>query len=188
MRYLHENDFDTIVFQAASAWNVEAALIKAIIAAESEFNYIAYRFEPHIGDASYGLMQLLYGTSKALGFTGPATGLYDPTTNIRLGTRFLADLSRTAAQRQFGIDSAISAYNGGFSAVRPGDGKRVTNEPGSPFINQAYVDKVLRLAGYFRHGAASQLEEVTVYARQFPSWAFLALPALFFIFPKRHRR
>lgn len=165
MRYARENDFDDIVALAGQAWDVDPALIKAVIAVESEFSPRAFRAEPKIGDASYGLMQLLYKTARALGFTGVAADLYDPTVNIRLGTRYLADNVRTALSRGYKVDSAISAYNAGFSSVRAGDGKRVTNDPTSPFINQAYVDKVLELAAYFRHPAAHQLETVTVTAR-----------------------
>lgn len=190
MRFAHENDFDLIVAEAGTAWDVEPALIKAIIGAESEFNVHAFRAEPQINDASFGLMQLLYGTAKGMGFTGSVIQLYDPLTNIRLGTRFLAALIKTAAQRGYGVDSAVSAYNAGFSAVRPGDGKRVTNAAGSLFVNQAYVNRVLELATYFRHGAPPELATVTVYARPMPDipWFLLALfPLVLLLAPKRHR-
>lgn len=192
MLFVHESDFDSIVETAASAWDVDAALIKAIIGAESEFNPNAYRAEAQIGDASYGLMQLLYQTAKSLGYTGSTAGLFDPTTNIRLGTRYLADLIRQASARGFGVDSAISAYNAGFSTVRPGDGKRVTNEPGSPFINQSYVDKVIRFANYY-HGQPQQLATVTVLGKAVENvswWSLItfAIPLLLLVVPKRRRR
>lgn len=192
--FAHENDFDSIVSQAASAWDVEPTLIKGIIAAESEFNVRAWKDEPQINDASYGLMQILYGTATALGFTGSRDALYDPTTNIRLGTRYLRDNIKTAAARGFGVDSAISAYNGGFSAVRPGDGKRVTNVVGSPFINQAYVDRVLSYAAFYTHGA-QQLETVTVIGQPVEHvslWSLMQfafpLAFLFLVTRKRHRK
>lgn len=194
MLFVHENDFNPIVETAASAWDVDAALIKAIIGAESEFNPNAYRAEPQIGDASYGLMQLLYETAKSLGYTGSTGGLFDPTTNIRLGTRYLADLTKQASARGYGVDSAISAYNAGFSTVRPGDGKRVTNEPGSPFINQSYVDKVIRFANYYHsNGQPHQLDTVTVTGRPVENvslWSLLtfAIPLLLIVIPKRRRR
>jgi len=192
VRFAHENDFDLLVAEAGEAWSVDPALIKAIIGAESEFKPNAYRAEPQINDASYGLMQLLYSTARTIGYTGSTSGLYDPTTNIRLGTRFLADLIKTAAQRGHGVDAAVSAYNAGFSAVRPGDGKRVTNDPRSPFINQAYVARVLDLASYFRHGAPPQLATVTVYAQPVENvsmWSLLvfALPLALLLVSKRHR-
>lgn len=196
MRFARENDFDDIVTEAGRAWDVEPSLIKAVIGAESEFNPRAYRAEPKIGDASYGLMQILYGTARQIGFTGERTQLYDPVTNVRLGTRFLADNIRTALARGYRVDSAISAYNAGFSAVRSGDGKRVTNDFGSPFINQTYVDKILELASYFRHAPTHTLATVVVTARpQVPitgsapaAWPLIALflPFLLLI-PKRKR-
>ena len=161
--FTHENDFNPIINEAGQAWDVEPALIKAVIGAESQFVPSAYRAEPQIGDASYGLMQLLYGTAKLLGYTGATSGLYDPTTNIRLGTRFLADLIKTADKRGYSVDSAISAYNAGFSAERPGDGKRTT-DGSSPFVNQAYVDRVVSYANYYSRAGAQQLETVTVLA------------------------
>lgn len=193
MRFAHENDYDLIVAEAGNAWDVDTSLIKALIGAESEFNPNAYRAEPQINDASYGLMQLLYGTARAMGFTGATTQLYDPVTNVRLGTRFIADKIKTASARGYGVDSAISAYNAGFSTVRSGDGKRVTNAPGAPFINQTYVNRVLELASYFRHGAPPQLETVMVYARPMANvisgWSIFAFafPLLLLLIPKRHR-
>lgn len=191
--FTRENEYDSIVVQAGEAWSVDPALIKAIIGAESEFTPEAFRAEPKIGDASYGLMQLLYGTARLLGYAGPTNGLYDPTTNIRLGTRYLADLIKTAENHGHGVDSAVSAYNAGFSAVRPGDGKRVTNDAGADFINQAYVDRVLSLASYFKRGSVNQLATVTTYAKpaveNVSLWSLLsfAIPLLVFLIPKRHR-
>jgi soluble lytic murein transglycosylase-like protein len=190
VKYPRENEFDAIVNEAGNAWSVKPALIKGIIAAESEFNPRAYRDEPRIHDGSYGLMQLLYGTAHTLGYTGSTTGLYDPTLNIRLGTRFLADLIRTADRAGFGIDSAISAYNAGFSKVRPGDGPRVTNAPGSPFINQPYVDKVVSLATYY--SGVHQLPTVTVTANveHVPLSTILlaGVPLLLLLIPHKRKR
>jgi len=164
MRYAHEHDFDAIIDSASAEYNVPVALIKAIIAQESNFVASAYRAEPQIGDASRGLMQLLYGTATALGFSGQPDDLYDPATNIRLGTKYLADNINFAAANGYGIDSAISAYNGGFSAQRTGDGKRTGNTKDSPFINAAYVQSVLSLASYFAQNAGAPLAAVNVTA------------------------
>ena len=195
MLFAHDSDFDSIVATAADAWDVSAPLIKGIIAAESEFKPTAYKAEPQIGDASYGLMQLLFGTAKLLGYSGATSGLYDPTTNIRLGTRYLADLIKTASDRGYGVDSAISAYNAGFSGSRAGDGKRTTNDPGSPFINQSYVDKVVRYANAYSTNTAQQLDPVSVFASlpvgDVTLWSLItfAVPLLLLLVAtsKRHR-
>jgi soluble lytic murein transglycosylase-like protein len=190
--FAHDSDFDSIVATAADAWDVEPALIKGIIAAESEFKPTAYKSEPQIGDASYGLMQLLYGTAKLLGYSGATGGLYDPTTNIRLGTRYLADLIKTARNGGYGVDSAISAYNAGFSAARDGDGKRTTNDPGAPFVNQTYVDKVVRYANAYSEGEVQQLDPVTVFASlpvgDVTLWSLItfAVPLLLLLVATKH--
>lgn len=167
-RYARERDFDREIADAARDYRVPVPMLKAIIAAESAFNPRAYRFEKHLNDASYGLMQLLYKTARSLGYTGQPDGLYDPRTNIRLGAAYIADNLRTAAGNGHSMEAAISAYNAGFSAVRRGDGKRTTNAPGAPFINQAYVDRVLKLMQYFGGaGAAPQpLQTVTINAQR----------------------
>ncbi|HJQ27691.1 MAG TPA: lytic transglycosylase domain-containing protein [Blastocatellia bacterium] len=188
MKYPRENDFDAIINEAGAAWNVKPALLKGIIAAESEFNPRAYRDEPTLHDGSYGLMQLLYGTANRLGYTGSTTGLFDPTLNVRLGTRFLSDLIRTADRAGYGVDSAISAYNAGSSNVRPGDGQRVTNAPGAPFVNQPYVDKVVSLANYY--AGIPQLQTVTVNAIEHVPLSTLlaaAVPLVILLFPRKRK-
>lgn len=65
------------------------AMIMAFCEIESNFDEEAYREESRIHDASYGLMQLLYGTAKWLGYSGTADGLYDIKTNIQLGMAYL---------------------------------------------------------------------------------------------------
>lgn len=95
-----------------------ASFALAIIQAESGGIPSAYRGEASIGDASIGLMQLLLGTAKSLGYSGGAgdatsgTGLYDPATNIGLGVTFLANLYRTLGN----LPGVASAYNGGIRA------------------------------------------------------------------------
>lgn len=161
------NAFDSIISDASAAWNVPQSLIKAVIERESDFDPSAYKAEPQIGDASRGLMQLLYGTAQALGFAGDPVDLFDPTTNIRLGTRYLRDLIATAARYGYGIDSAVSAYNAGFSLQRQGDGKRTGDTTDTPFINQSYVDGVIAAANAYAaeaNGTPHQLATVTTFA------------------------
>jgi len=102
--------FDTEIATASRTWNVPESWIRAVIETESGWNAQAYREEPKINDASYGLMQLLYSTALGLGFTGTSTGLYDPATNIDLGTKLLGQL-----RKAYGDDfrRVYSAYNSG---------------------------------------------------------------------------
>lgn len=140
------SDYTSIIQAAASRYSVPAPLIAAIMEQESQGNPNAANLTG--GDAalggSYGLMQMSLSTAQALGYDGDTQGLYDPTTNIYLGTQYLADL---LGQTGGNIDAAISGYNAGLSSVRPGDGKRVGNtgtdaDLSTPFINQTYVDRV----------------------------------------------
>lgn len=102
--------FDTEIATSAQAYNVPEAWVRAVIETESSWQPSAYRAEPQINDASYGLMQLLYRTASGLGYTGDPAGLYDPATNIDLGTKLLGQL-----RRSYGDDFArvYSAYNSG---------------------------------------------------------------------------
>jgi soluble lytic murein transglycosylase-like protein len=97
---------------AAGAWlnDVPEEWIKAVILTESSGNPQAYRYEPKLQDASYGLMQLLYSTAKGLGYQGPAAGLYDPETNIKLGSRLLGQLKQRYGDS---FPRVYSAYNSG---------------------------------------------------------------------------
>jgi soluble lytic murein transglycosylase-like protein len=164
MGFVNENAYDSLIQRAAQDQRLQFGLIKAVIARESNFVARAYRAEPSVNDASYGLMQLLYSTARGLGFRGTTEQLFDPQTNINLGALFLEQLVRTASNAGWGVDSAVSAYNAGFSHDRPGDGKRDTDrvdgyvDDGSelaPFINQDYVDDVMSYASKYAGGPAS---------------------------------
>jgi hypothetical protein len=145
------NAFDQLIWQTAGRHGVDPPLVKAVVAAESSFQPKAYRAEPHIKDASYGLMQTLFATAKDMGYTGTPEGLYDPATSLEFGTRYLAkQLRRYNGQ----IPHAVAAYNSGTAYVR--DGK---------FVNQAYVDRVLRFYAQFGGGGAAQEQEATAGVR-----------------------
>lgn len=95
---------------------IQTADVLAYCQLESSFNRFAFRDEPKIGDASYGLMQLLTRTAKDRGYTGDPTGLYDAETNIRYGILQLVWISDYLARRGVSgrnpLDIAAS-YNAG---------------------------------------------------------------------------
>lgn len=103
-------DYDALIRKHAAGFGLPVAWIKAVMQQESSGRPDAYRAEPQINDASYGLMQLLYRTAKGLGYEGSPEGLYDPETNIFLGSKLLADL-----RSRYGDDlrRVYSAYNSG---------------------------------------------------------------------------
>jgi soluble lytic murein transglycosylase-like protein len=102
--------FQSFIAAAAQQYGVPEVWIKAVVMTESSGDPMAYREEPRLNDASYGLMQLLSSTARGLGYSGPVAGLYDPATNINLGTKYLAQL-RAAHGTNF--QRIYSAYNSG---------------------------------------------------------------------------
>ncbi len=117
--------------------SVDPALVKAVIRQESNFIPTAYRFEPHLREASYGLMQTLESTARLLGFTGDPIRLFNPSLSIKYGTEYLRDL-----MAKFGgnIKDTLSGYNGGPGSVRRG----------GPYHNQSYVDSVYKYYQYYK--------------------------------------
>lgn len=132
---LTTDNLTKLVIEAANRYSVDPALVMAHIKAESSWNPSAYRPEPQINDASWGLMQVLLATAKKVSGNNKLTAseLLKPETNIDIGTKYIAQ----QIQRYSGnIKDAIAAYNAG-SARRKFDGS---------YINQPYVDRVY---GYF---------------------------------------
>lgn len=115
-----------IIEEISKIAEIDPALISAIIKVESSWNSRAYRYEPHIKTASYGYMQILLTTAQWVLDNKNITGeeLYDPYTNILIGSRYLKDLLNKYKE----LPLAISAYNAG----KPISG------------NKIYVDNVLK--------------------------------------------
>lgn len=106
--------------------------VLAVIDIESSFNPGAYRAEPQLGDASYGLMQILSSTAADRGYSGPVDGLFDPETNIRLGMRQLK-WSWDYLARKRGVPPSPAEWIGSYNA---GVGNALKG-----FIPWAYVQK-----------------------------------------------
>jgi soluble lytic murein transglycosylase len=98
------------VTAAADAARLDPFVVLSLMRQES-------LFDPRAASpaAAYGLMQLLTTTaSRVAGRPVDATALFDPTTNITLGTRYLRQL----LDRFNGdLAKALAAYNGGEDAV-----------------------------------------------------------------------
>lgn len=127
--------YEEHVQAAAREHQVEAALIHAVISAESAYNPLARSTK-----GARGLMQLIPETGARYG----ATNLLDPKQNIDAGTRYLKDL-----MAMFGNDLklAIAAYNAGEGAVQ----RYGTIPPYAETRN--YVPKVLAYYKRYRDAA-----------------------------------
>ena len=118
--------YNAAINAAADEHQVDPALIKAVIHAESAFN--PYAVSPK---GAQGLMQLMPKTGRMLGLRNP----FSPASNIRAGTRYLAQLLRRFPNEAH----AIAAYNAGEAPVT-----RYRGVP--PYAEtRAYVRRVLSL-------------------------------------------
>jgi soluble lytic murein transglycosylase-like protein len=120
--------YSPLIESAARTYRVDAALLHAVILAESGYN-------PHAVSAkgAIGLMQLMPGTAKRYG----VTNAYDPSANVHGGTRYLRDLLKMFNNN---IRLAVAAYNAGENAVI-GYGNKIPPYPET----RNYVAKVTAL-------------------------------------------
>jgi soluble lytic murein transglycosylase-like protein len=102
---LRRGDFRDEVRAAARVHGVDAALIRAIMHAESWFDPGAVS---HAG--AEGLMQLMPATQRRFGVVDP----FDPVDNISAGVAYLAELLR---RYDGDWELAVAAYNAGAGAV-----------------------------------------------------------------------
>lgn len=118
---------DEIIHAASRKYQVPAAFVKSIIAAESHFS-------PDVVSpkGAVGLMQLMPETARQLG-ADPAV----PEQNVDAGTNYLSSLLRRYSKRKTQLRDTIAAYNAG-----PGAVKRYKGVP--PYREtRAYVKRVL---------------------------------------------
>jgi hypothetical protein len=98
---LWQSKYNDIIIAAAKKFDVDAALISAVIKAESDYNP---RELSHKG--ARGLMQLMPATAERFGVKNS----FDPEENIYAGTRYLHWLLKTFDGN---ADLAVAAYNAG---------------------------------------------------------------------------
>ena len=99
-----DSRFDPIIRSAALAAGLEPALVKAVIAAESNFDPRAVSRK-----GAQGLMQLMPQTARKLG----VSDAFVPLQNVHGGTRYL----RAMLDRYGDVSRALAAYNAGPKAV-----------------------------------------------------------------------
>lgn len=102
----YSGKYASYINEAAAKYGVSAALIAAIIKAESDFN-------PNVrsGAGAMGLMQLMPETARELGVRNP----FDPRQNIMGGTQ---EIAKYLKKYNGNLDLALAAYNAGMGAVQ----------------------------------------------------------------------
>jgi soluble lytic murein transglycosylase-like protein len=121
-----DNLFNPIISEAAYRYQVDPALIKAIIMVESSNNPRAVSSK-----GAKGLMQLMPATADALG----VGDVFDPEENIDAGVRYFSQLLN---RFQGNVRLALAAYNAGSENVRRYGGMPPFSE------TRHHVKKVLR--------------------------------------------
>jgi soluble lytic murein transglycosylase-like protein len=126
--------YNPIILEAANLYNVDLAMVKAIIMAESGYNKktVSYR-------GAKGLMQLMPRTARSLG----VNDIFDPEQNIHAGVKYFKSLLN-----RFGGDEklALAAYNAGARNVRRHKGIPPFKE------TRRYIEKVLEYQRFYKYG------------------------------------
>jgi soluble lytic murein transglycosylase-like protein len=107
--------YETLLVETAKEFELDPALLKAVMAAESGFNPTAVSPK-----GAVGLMQVMPATAQRYGLRADKTKsvaqkLADPHTNIRLGARYLRDLHKMYPAKP---DLVLASYNAGEGAVQ----------------------------------------------------------------------
>jgi soluble lytic murein transglycosylase len=143
--------YEHIVTGHARNYDLEAALIAAVIYRESKFDADAKS-----DSGAIGLMQLLPDTARGIALhTGGSRfqvdDLYDPEINVRYGSFYLRRLIR----KYDDIPLALAAYNAGQANV---DGW-IASDAGIEFPEtREYVDEVLDLREIYARAYEDELE------------------------------
>ena len=100
-----QGEFDKLITDKSYQYGLDPALVKAVIAVESDFNPRAVSEK-----GAMGLMQLMPLTAKDLG----VSNTFDPAANVDGGTRYLRYL---LDYFNWDIELALAAYHAGISRV-----------------------------------------------------------------------
>jgi len=131
---LRLEEVHALIASASRKHGVPTALVKSIVAIESNF-----RCDAVSSRGSIGLMQLLPSTARQYG-----ADAWVPAQNIDAGTRYLRFLIERYRHSGSPLKDVIAAYNAGFAAV-----DRYHGVP--PFREtQGYVNRVLALMQHYR--------------------------------------
>jgi soluble lytic murein transglycosylase-like protein len=100
-----QNNLDSLIARHAAANNLPEAMVRRIIKRESGGNPRV------ISKGNYGLMQIRFGTARAMGYGGSAAGLLDADTNMTYAVKYLAGAYRAAGGN---ADRTVHYYAAGY--------------------------------------------------------------------------
>jgi len=134
--------YHPIIVKAANRYEVDPALVKAIIMAESGYDPQAVSRQ-----GAAGLMQLMPRTAEELG----VEDAFDPEHNVNAGVKYLKQLLE---EFNDDIKLALAAYNAGSSMVK--------RHQGIPPIKATryYVKRVFAYYLYYRNAAKGKTDSV----------------------------
>jgi hypothetical protein len=138
---LFNSKYNDLIVEAAKQFDVDAALVSAVIKAESDYDP---KTLSHKG--ARGLMQLMPATARRFGVTNS----FDPRENIYAGTRYLRWLLKTFDGN---ADLAVAAYNAGEGNVWKYEGV-------PPF--RETVNYIHRIAKHIRKAIENELIPATI--------------------------
>jgi soluble lytic murein transglycosylase-like protein len=121
-----------VILEASERYQVDHAIIRAIIMAESSYNLMAIS-----NKGAEGLMQLMPNTARELGVTDS----FNPSQNIHAGVRYYKKLLK---RFKGNVRLALAAYNAGSQNVMEYNGI-------PPFkATHSYIKKVLYYQQYYK--------------------------------------
>lgn len=151
VRLRYPLEYEHIVRGHAENYELDAALIAAVIYRESKFDPDA-----RSSSGAIGLMQLLPDTAEGIAlYTGgtrfEVDDLYDPEINVRYGSFYLRRLLNKYGDERL----ALAAYNAGQANV---DGWRAEGREEIPFPEtREFVDNVLEAREVYARAYADEL-------------------------------
>ena len=96
---------DGTIARHAAANGLPAELVHRVVIRESRYNPGARN------GSNLGLMQIKHATARGVGYSGPASGLFDAETNLTYAVRYLAGAYRAAGGNQ---SRAVALYASGY--------------------------------------------------------------------------
>jgi soluble lytic murein transglycosylase-like protein len=96
---------NALIKKYSKLYEIPEELVHRVVRRESRYNPSAY------SKGNYGLMQIRYNTAKAMGYDGPADGLFDAETNIKYAVKYLKGAWVVADNDH---DNAVRLYARGY--------------------------------------------------------------------------